>query len=155
MINEISYTWRLKISSSSWTAKTRSTSCNILWNFGNKNTLMKLRNLSQSLQRGQWRIWILLRHFEGLKLASVCLKTLTVTNSELQQLDKELWGRLFSCCEKILKGKATYLVNDSFAVSSDTHATSLSWSKRTSSWCIVQLLPFVVGFNKFSQTLWF
>jgi hypothetical protein len=38
-----------------------------------------------------------------LKVISGCLQTVTVTESERQQLDKEIWGCLLSCCEKMRK----------------------------------------------------
>jgi len=58
---------------------------------------------------------------EGLKLTSVFLQKLTVTNREQQQLDKELWGCLLSWCEKILNGKETSLVRNSLMISSVRH----------------------------------
>ena len=104
VMNEISYVSRLKISSRILTPKNRSPSCNILWNFESKALLMKLRNLSQSLHIGPWVFWNWLRDFEYLKLASGCLQSLRVRKSlqQQQQLDKELWGCFFFCCEKIL-----------------------------------------------------
>jgi hypothetical protein len=93
------------------------------------------------------RIWILLRDFEWLKLASVCLQTQIVTNSEQKQLDKELWGCLLSCCEKILKGKETFLVGDTFTISSVRHGIFLSWSKRSTSCFLVKLSLLAAGFN--------
>ena len=100
-------------------------SCNILWNVGSKTCLMTLRQLSQCLERWRWVFWIWLRDFEWLKLAAVCLQTVIVTNSkQQQQLDKELWGCLLSCCENILEGKGTFLVNDYLTICSESQILS-------------------------------
>ena len=65
---------------------------------------MKLRNLRLTLYTGQWGFWIWMTDFEWLKLAWDCLQTVTVTNSEQQQLDKEILGCWLSCYYKFLRG---------------------------------------------------
>ena len=104
-------------------------SCNILWNVGIKTCLMSVRQLSQSLLRWRWVFWNWLRDFEWQKLASGCMQTVSVTNSEQQQqLDRELWGCLLSCCENILEGKETFLVNGYLTICSETQILSHEWS---------------------------
>ena len=150
MINEISYAWRVNISSICWTPMTRSASCNLVWNFGRKSSLMKLRKLSKILYSVHWVIWIWLRDFGGLKLASGCLQTATLTKSEQQQLDNVFWDAWFLALQKILKGKEVFLVSDTSTLFSETWVNYLSWKKRPYPWCFVQVLILAFVFNKHS-----
>ena len=73
-----------KVASSFWSPMIRILGSTFFWKFGSKAPLKYVRNLS--LRRGPWR------GLEWLKLASRCLKTLTGTSSEQQQLERGLWG---------------------------------------------------------------
>jgi hypothetical protein len=82
----------LKTSSSSITSMVKSLRSKILFKFGSKALLKRLRNLSP--RRRPWRFWSWLSGLDGLKLTSTFITTLTGLGSEQQRLERELRGCL-------------------------------------------------------------
>jgi hypothetical protein len=63
------------------------------WNtfFGEKKSLKKLNNASQSIRSGSWQSWSWVSQLEWTETSISCPATFIETNSEQQQLDKPSW----------------------------------------------------------------
>jgi hypothetical protein len=109
--------------------------------------------LSSSLYTGTWGFWISVYDLNWLKLVTVFLRKLTVTNSEQQKLDKELWCCLLYWCERILNGNETTRVSDYFTMYSVRPTVIFFVMKEAIIFMMsVKLLHLAVRFNKCSRT---
>lgn len=82
----------LKLFSSCWIPMILESTLDNHVDIRKQSTLLKLRNLSQSIRRGPWWFWSLLRGLDSLELVSPSSRT----SREQQQLDRELRGCLLA-----------------------------------------------------------